>query len=190
MAVWEHIAAFLWRNMQKQFYLFKVDMKYIRNLHHADDKVLSVSPQTGKDNRVFVGIVVLFNQAKYCIPLSSPKEKHKKMRNSMDFTKIEVDGKLLGVLNYNLMIPVEDDQLQPIDFTVHKRDREQIRHYKELCRREIDWCNTHSEVICNKANTLYRTYVSGQQFKGRERCLDFEKMEAVCRKYNNQSADR
>ena len=44
--------------MQKQFYLFKVDMKYIRNLHHADDKVLSVSPQTGKDNRVFVGIVV------------------------------------------------------------------------------------------------------------------------------------
>ena len=35
--------------MQKQFYLFKVDMKYIRNLHHADDKVLSVSPQIGKD---------------------------------------------------------------------------------------------------------------------------------------------
>ena len=40
--------------MQTDFKLYKVDMKYIRNLHNIDDKVLSVSPQTGKDNRVFI----------------------------------------------------------------------------------------------------------------------------------------
>lgn len=34
--------------MQTDFKLYKVDMKYIRNLHNIDDKVLSVSPQTGK----------------------------------------------------------------------------------------------------------------------------------------------
>ena len=79
-------------------------MKYIRNLHHIDDRVLSVSPQTGKDTRVFVGIVIVCGTHKYCIPLSPPKDKHKRMRNSMDFSKIEVDGKLLGVLNFNLMI--------------------------------------------------------------------------------------
>ncbi len=45
--------------MQTNFKLYKVDMKYIRNLHNIDDKVLSVSPQTGKDNRVFVGIVII-----------------------------------------------------------------------------------------------------------------------------------
>jgi len=45
--------------MQSEFSLYKVDMKYIRNLHRIDDKVLSVSPQTGKENRVFVGIVVV-----------------------------------------------------------------------------------------------------------------------------------
>ena len=101
-------------------------MKYIRNLHHVDDKVLSVSPQTGKDNRVFVGIIVICGMHKYCIPLSSPKEKHKRMKNSMDFSKIEVDGKLLGVLNFNLMIPIEEKQLQMIDTTIHNRDRENI----------------------------------------------------------------
>lgn len=42
--------------MYSEFNLYKVDMKYIRNLHNIDDKVLSVSPQIGKDNRVFVGI--------------------------------------------------------------------------------------------------------------------------------------
>ncbi len=64
--------------MQTDFKLYKVDMKYIRNLHNIDDKVLSVSPQVGKDNRVFVGIVIICGAYKYCIPLSSPKEKHKK----------------------------------------------------------------------------------------------------------------
>ncbi len=91
--------------MQTDFNLYKVDMKYIRNLHNIDDKVLSVSPQTGKDNRVFVGIAIICGIHKYCIPLSSPKEKHKKMKNSMDFSKIEINGKLLGVLNFNLPHP-------------------------------------------------------------------------------------
>jgi hypothetical protein len=89
--------------MQRDFKLYKVDMKYIRNLHKIDDKVLSVSPQTGKENRAFIGIVMICGNHKYCIPLSSPKSKHQNMRNSMDFSKIEVDGKLLGVLNFNLM---------------------------------------------------------------------------------------
>ena len=96
--------------MQTEFNLYKIDMKYIRNLHRIDDKVLSVSPQTGKDTRVFVGIVIICGGHQYCIPLSSPKEKHRHMRNSMDFSKIEVNGKLLGVLNYNLMIPIQEAQ--------------------------------------------------------------------------------
>ena len=54
--------------MQTDFKLYKVDMKYIRNLHNIDDKVLSVSPQAGKDNRVFIGIVVICGVHKYCIP--------------------------------------------------------------------------------------------------------------------------
>lgn len=126
--------------MQTEFNLYKVDMKYIRNLHNKDDKVPSVSPQIGKDSRVFVGIVVVCNTHKYCIPLSSPKEKHKKMKGAMDFSKIEVDGKLLGVLNFNLMIPIEEAQLQPLDLVCHKRDRLQMLHYKERCQKELAWC--------------------------------------------------
>ena len=108
-------------------------MKYIRNLHNIDDKVLSFSSQAGKDNRVFIGIIIVCESHKYCIPLSSPKEKHKNMKNSMDFSKIEVKGKLLGVLNFNLMIPIEEEQLQYVDTTIFKRDRENIRYYKKLC---------------------------------------------------------
>ena len=174
-------------NMQTEFKLYKVDMKYIRNLHNKDDKVPSVSPQIGKDSRVFVGIVVICNTHKYCIPLSSPKKKHDRMRDSMDFSKIVVNGKLLGVLNFNLMIPIDEAQLQPIDIVSRKRDRSQISTYKEKCREELQWCNEHSEVICNKANVLYRNYISGKDFRGKDRCLNFPKLEKECEKYNSKT---
>ena len=179
----KHIAFFTRRNMQNKFNLYTVDMKYIRNLHNIDDKVLSVSPQTGKSNRVFVGIIIICNAHQYCIPLSSPKKKHLTMKNSMDFSKIEIDGKLLGVLNYNLMIPVKIDLLQLVDTTIHKRDREKIRYYKYLCLRELEWCRINSETVCNKANVLYTKYCSGQSFSCRERCLDFPKLEKECDRY-------
>lgn len=60
--------------MQTNFRLYKADMKYIRNLHNTDDKVLSASPQAGKDNRVLIGSVIVYGIHKYCIPLLSPKE--------------------------------------------------------------------------------------------------------------------
>lgn len=171
--------------MKTDFKLYKVDMKYIRNLHRLDDKVLSISPQTGKDNRVFIGIIVICGIHKYCIPLSSPKKKHLKMKNSIDFSKIEVEGKLLGVLNYNLMIPIEEKQLQLVDTTIFKRDRENIKYYKKLCEQELKWCQEHSETICNKANVLYKKYLSNENFSGKSRCLNFPKLEAECKKYNS-----
>ena len=146
MAMWKRIAIFTRRYMQTDFKLYKVDMKYIRNLHNIDDKVLSVSPQAKKDNRVFVGIVIICGSHKYCIPLSSPKEKHKKMKNSMDFSKIEINGKLLGVLNFNLMIPIEEKQLQFVDTTIYKRDRENIKYYKRLCVQESE-CEKYNSKI-------------------------------------------
>jgi len=36
--------------MESRLNLYMVDMKYVRDLHKADDKVSSVSPQTGKAN--------------------------------------------------------------------------------------------------------------------------------------------
>lgn len=58
-----------------------MDMNYIRDLHNADDKVQSVSPQIHKNNRPFVGVVVICEKHKYCIPLDHPKEKHYTMKN-------------------------------------------------------------------------------------------------------------
>jgi hypothetical protein len=37
--------------------LYRMDMKYVRDLARVDDNVMSVSPQVEKANRPFVGVV-------------------------------------------------------------------------------------------------------------------------------------
>ena len=55
---------------QELLSLYTVNMKLIRNMHNqGDDRVFSVSPQISKDNRPFVGLIVMLNNRQYCIPL-------------------------------------------------------------------------------------------------------------------------
>ena len=64
--------------MSKRFKLYNVNLKYIRNLHKIDDNVPSVSPQIGKVTRPFLGIIVLINGSKFCIPFTSNSDKKNK----------------------------------------------------------------------------------------------------------------
>ena len=73
---------------QPRLRLYTIDMKYVRNLEKVDDNVMSVSPQSGKAIRPFVGIIVLVNGKKYCIPLSSPKKKFDNKKNGVDFISL------------------------------------------------------------------------------------------------------
>lgn len=172
---------------QERLNLYRIDMKYIRNLHNIDNRVSSVSPQIGKHHRIYVGVVVICNERKYLIPLSHPVEKHKKMSPRADFDKIiDKHGKLLGVLNYNLMIPVEDKQLIKVNLKCDKKDSASDRYYKQLCIDEINWCRKNAAIIINKANCLYRLCVEGTNYKGKNRCLDFERLEKECEKYNTK----
>ncbi len=163
--------------------VYRIDMKYIRNLHSIDDRVLSVSPQVGKDERPFLGIIVVCNEHKYCVPLSKPKNKHKKMRDKIDFKKIVYQEELIGVLNFNLMIPVEDELVQKIDTKIRIHDNQDTKKKKELLIKELRWCNDHARDLTNTANVLYAKYLSGERFSARKRCLDFSRMEIECRRF-------
>ena len=135
--------------IQAPLEVYRIDMKYIRNLHNIDDRVLSVSPQIGKDERPFLGVIVICNEHKYCVPLSKSKKKHEKMRDKIDFKKIVHHGKLIGVLNFNLMIPVEDTLIQKIDTKIRKHDNADTKKKKELLIKELEWCNEHARDLKN-----------------------------------------
>lgn len=58
--------------------VYRIDMKYIRNLHNIDDRVLSVSPQIGKDERPFLGVIVICNEHNTVSLYPSPRKNMKR----------------------------------------------------------------------------------------------------------------
>ena len=106
-----------------------------------------------------------------------------RMRDKIDFKKIVHHGKFIGVLNFNLMIPVEDTLIQKIDTKIRKHDNTDTRKKKELLIKELEWCNENARDLTNTANVLYSKYVSGEKFSAREQCLDFKRMESECKRF-------
>ena len=84
------------------------------------------------------------------------------MRDKIDFKKIVYYGELIGVLNFNLMIPVEDVLIQKIDTKIRKHDNADTRKKKELLIKELEWCNEHARALTNTANVLYAKYIRWQ----------------------------
>ena len=159
-------------------------MKYIRNLAHADNNVMSVSPQIGKSTRPFVGIIVICDEKQYCVPLSSPKSKHYKMNNDSNFSKIFDGDKLIGVLNFNCMIPVSFNVIRPLDLKIQPQDDAESKHYKKLVAKQLTFCQKNQEAIIRKANKLYDHIVNGKaSIRLTQRCCDFKKLEAILLRY-------
>lgn len=168
---------------QERLNLYFMDMKYIRDLHNADDRVQSVSPQIHKSNRPFVGIIVICNNHKYCVPLDSAKEKHKTQKNDVDFTRIFDGEKLISVLNFNNMIPVEDRFINKMSLRINKNDTPAQANYKRLCIKEIEWCRKNQDAIVKKANKLYYLVQKPNcSSMLKKRCNDFKKLENVLEK--------
>ena len=173
---------------QKRLNLYLIDIKYIRNLANADEHVMSVSPQIGKDTRPFVGIVIICESQKYCIPLSSPKRKHNFMKNDVDFTKIMDGEKLIGVLNFNNMIPVADSCITPLNLRITGKDTAAEKNYKKMAAKQLDWCQHNQAAIIKKANRLYKMMESEaiNSFL-KQRCCNFRKLEKVLEKWAERS---
>lgn len=165
---------------------YQVNMKYIRDLSAVDDKVMSVSPQTHKETRPFLGIIIICGEKPYCIPLTSPKPKHINMKNREDFSRIiDSNGKIIGSLNFNNMIPVSREVITPLNIVINENDSYAEQGRKKILNVQLDWCNTNKEIIFRKANKLYHLVVDtpNKMRNLTRRCCDFKKLETVLEKY-------
>lgn len=160
--------------MKNRLIFVKIDEKYIEYLSRYENKIAQ------KKNRIWIGVLLEINNIKYFAPLSSPKEKHMKMNEQIDFMKID-SGKL-GVINFNNMIPIrgESNYIK----VVFKNEDEK---YKYLLQNQYNWIKNNKTVIFQKAEVLYtmieklilkkkRTKFQNTLLK---RCVNFKKLEKI-----------
>lgn len=102
--------------------IYEINREYIKYLSQYQQHLFY-----DEGTRKYIGILLEMKGFKYFAPLSSYKQKHKKMEESVDLIKI----KDYAVINVNNMIPVPDGQYTLIDINGTADP-----HYRFCCRRK------------------------------------------------------
>ena len=166
--------------MYKSFKIVKVDSKYCDYLRQYDNKV-SYNAGT-KDLRPFIGVLFMIDKCEYFAPLSSPKPKHSKLKNTLDLIKIE--NGTYGVVNFNNMIPVMVKIY--VIFDLNKKTENRAENFRlELLRNQLRWLTANKKDVNTKSKLLYNLYKSNKLPKNvKDRCCNFPLLEEKCREYN------
>lgn len=163
------------------FKIVRIDYKYCDYLRKFDNKVIYNMGE--KELRPFLGVLFNIEKFEYFAPLSSPKKKHKTMKNMLDFFKIK-NGEL-GVINFNNMIPVTSKNYLLINLNSDKLDSNIDKKYKKMLREQVIWLNKNNIQVRKKSNMLYRLYTNGKlPLNIIKRCCNFKLLEEKCLEYN------
>ncbi len=163
----------------KKLKLVIVNSKYCDYLRKFDKKVIYNFGV--KENRPFIGVLFTVNDLDYFAPLTSPKPKHLKMKNTIDFYKI--DGGKLGAINFNNMMPLVKNAYEVIKLYGENQNIDNIAYLK-LLRDQYYWLNAHLIQIQHKSENLYRMYASGRlDSRITERCCNYRLLEEKCKEW-------
>lgn len=142
-----------------------IDSDYIKYLEKFSNNVKS----NKNSKRPYVGIILKINEFSYFAPLGSPKPKHEKMKELIDFIKMD-EGRL-GVINLNNMIPVPIKLIKAINF--EKMDN----NYFRLIKKQERWIQKNKEIITKKSLNLYKLIINRKNTIFHKRCNDFKFLE-------------
>lgn len=166
--------------MFKSFKIVKIDSNYCDYLRQFDSKV----PYNRgiKDLRPFIGVLFVIENMEYFAPLSSPKPKHKQIKNTLDLIKIE-NGEY-GVINFNNMIPVTPKNYELYDLDKQTTDKKENNRII-LLKKQLRWLTANKKEIFTKSKLLYNLYESNNLPKNvKDRCCNFPLLEEKCIEFN------
>ena len=163
--------------------LVRIDYNYCDYLRKFDNRV--PYNKNEKELRPFIGILFTIKDCEYFAPLSSPKPKHLKMKNTIDFFKI--DKGILGAVNFNNMIPVKENNYKVINLNKKTLTLSENK-YQELLRDQLNWLNENYIQVKNKSLKLYNLYINNKLSENiKSRCCNFPLLEEKCNQYNNNN---
>lgn len=162
---------------------YNIKDEYIAFLRKYVDKVAD----NKKGKRPYVGVVLEINGMKYYTPFTSPKEKHKSMKNSKDFRKINQG--IYGAINFNNMIPVVEEALVLIDI-----DNLSDCKYRRLLQNQYKCIKKDREQIEKTASKLREILfaddekLNGNDRRVKQRCCNLPLLERVIHKYKEDKS--
>ena len=93
--------------------IYEVSERYVDYLAPLAPHLFHNKRHGQKFSRKYIGVVLTVNDMDYFAPLSSFKEKHRKMKEGLDLIKL----KDYAVINLNCMFPVPENQCAYVDIS-------------------------------------------------------------------------
>jgi protein AbiQ len=156
------------------FKLYRIDLDYVKYLWNFDKKVQYNEDQSDEYNkkRPYCGIVTNINGFDYYIPLEHPREEHKTLKSNIFIKKIK-DGKY-GLMAFNNMIPVKQQQLVPFDFD------DEDSEYQKILRTQFVFVNKDKKDVIDRANKTHDKVTKEKVPFFLRVCCDFLTLEEKC----------
>ena len=92
-----------------------IDESYLDYLRNTEKRVPKSNYGANK-YKPFFGELFFVGDLIYVTQVSSPKEKHEKLKNNLDFKKLYSSGQLIAVVNLNYMFPVPEKYIADVDY--------------------------------------------------------------------------
>src|SRR5690606_29865866 len=134
------------RDRMHNIRIYEVEKDYIHYLKSFDKLIPEEHP--GKRPRKYIGVVFEIDDCKYFAPLSSTKDKHKRMKNDKDFLKINSGEH--GAINFNNMITVHEDVLIEYDI-----NNEPDIMYQNILKAQVRFLRINRDNIRGIARNLH-----------------------------------
>ena len=154
--------------------IYEVNENYIEYLIPYAKHLFHNKKEEQSQKRKFIGILLIVNNLEYFAPLSSFKEKHRRMQNTIDFIKIYD----IAVLNLNCMFPIPKGQYKYVNINKIADFK-----YRMLLQQEYRFITSKQDKIIKQSKELYKIATSNKESKLAKRCLDFKKLEELCKKF-------
>lgn len=171
----------------KKLKWYIAEKDYVKYLKSFDNKVENIDYKS--TIKPYIGIILKIGEFNYYVPVSSPKKKHIKMKESLDFIKIiDKKGIILGVLNLNNMIPILDSQIKVLKYAEIDKERDfkstkEKRQYISLLTTELKMINLRIEKIQNNALKLYEIKDNNPNSNLAKRSCNFKLLEQKAIRY-------
>lgn len=111
------------------------------------------------------------------------------MHRIVEKKKNDDEEKLLGVLAFSNMIPVNEKYYNEINLRalINSND-EKMRKYYFLLKKEYDFCNKNIHKLRAKASTLHNSYTNNTLNENlRKLCCNFTLLEKACLDYERKT---
>lgn len=158
--------------------IYEVDEDYIDYLCGFAEHLFHNKQAHQKNTRKYIGILFSIGDLNYFAPLSSFKDKHKSMKDRLDFIKV---GDYC-VINLNNMFPVIEEYCTLVDIA-----NESDLKYRKLLLTEARLIKKIEQRIVRNANQLYEVYYHEDcDVSLKKRCNDFKLLEEKAKEYQPQ----